>query len=455
VILHILKKDIRLLWPYAAVVVLTGYLGTLFADREPLSQIWSLAEIAKILGAGLLIAAAVHQDVAPGVRQDWIVRPIARRDLIAAKLLFVITMLLLPVMAGDILQLTTGGFSLGQSVKAALIRGTLLLCVIYLPVLGIASITRNFKETVVAAVVGALGFVLLAQLWHSGGASHWRRVTHMPTGVDWIVETAIFALAAVSGAAILILQYTTRRTLRARCLAVAAGLACFSLNFVPWQPVFAIQRSLSPQPGGASAIQLVFQPQRGPFRRNDSIYPAEVRLPMTVTGLPADDVLRTDLVQARLITPEGKVETFGYGAIPLNYTTIALRDNLYSKLKDRTVRLELDYSLTLLRLTATRTMPLNSEQRIPEFGRCKTTSAMIQCEQAAMTPPCAIINGNVLCSGSYSPFSLQAEPDPLRRLRVGIEANQTQVVSRWYDVVEHFTRHVVIPEIRLSDWRTP
>jgi hypothetical protein len=88
-----------------------------------------------------------------------------------------------------------------------------------------------------------------------------------------------------------------------------------------------------------------------------------------------------------------------------------------------------------------------------------------------MTPPCAIVSlehlpgglsgqESIACSGSYSPFAIHPEPDTLRRLRMGLsyrnltpaQIGEAQVVSRWYEVVEHFTRHVTIPDIRLSDW---
>jgi hypothetical protein len=41
-------------------------------------------------GVATLIAALVHQDGLVGVRQDWLERPIRRRDLFAAKVLFVV-----------------------------------------------------------------------------------------------------------------------------------------------------------------------------------------------------------------------------------------------------------------------------------------------------------------------------------------------------------------------------
>jgi hypothetical protein len=306
----------------------------------------------------------------------------------------------------------------------------------------------------------------------------------------------MIAVVAIGGAVILVLQYLQRRTVPARFLAAGIVALCFSVNLLPWQPVFALQRRFSPQPGGASAVRLEFEPGRGRSYQ-PSIYGSltqnrmVVHLPIRIDGLGADSILRTDLVQARLATPEGKVENLGFAILPLEmrearvrsgatgpYMALIVPVDTYQRLHDRPVRLELNYSLTLLRLEATHAMPAaNGTQRIREFGRCRTSAnpstffVFLECEQPDMTPPCAIVSlehlpgglsgqESIACSGSYSPFAIHPEPDTLRRLRMGLsyrnltpaQIGEAQVVSRWYEVVEHFTRHVTIPDIRLSDW---
>src|SRR5689334_19378146 len=99
---HIFKKDLRLLWRLALGLASVQCLETLLIYESDmgvpnLAQMFRVLDAITLLGGGLLIAAAVHQDAIPGVRQDWLVRPIRRVDLLAAKLLFVVLMVGLPV----------------------------------------------------------------------------------------------------------------------------------------------------------------------------------------------------------------------------------------------------------------------------------------------------------------------------------------------------------------------
>src|SRR5690348_10954942 len=102
---HIFKKDWNLLWRIVVVTaalqfVLAVTLFILWHNRG--NQFFRLALLLlgfTLLGAAFLISAVVQQDAIPGVRQDWLVRPVRRRDLLFAKLLFVLTMVQGPIFA--------------------------------------------------------------------------------------------------------------------------------------------------------------------------------------------------------------------------------------------------------------------------------------------------------------------------------------------------------------------
>ena len=486
-IIHIFKKDVRLLWKFALLVALANWFNWAL-ERLP-SHFSNIPTIGKLLGAGLLVAAVVHQDSVPDIRQDWIIRPIRFRDLVVAKLLFVIMLVQLPAIAGDIVGLQVDGFPLGQSVRAALLRAILLLFIYDLPVMAIASVSRNWKETIIGGLAIAMAVSFGTQSLYSTTEFHWRTLSFTHPGMDWIPEVTMFAMSGVAGLAILWVQYLRRRTTQARWLVVLSGVLCLATYLIPWQPVFAIQRSLSAHPGAASGLQLEFKPdldasKYSPTRTGDVSWIRNkrfVRLPVLATGLAPNDLLRTDLVEASLIVAGVQRHDLGYAKADLqspentNDTILFVPDALYSRLHDQPVQIELHYALTLLRLEAERTMPaLNGKARIPEFGSCRTnyyaSSSIVdfECQQAAMTPPCmsALIadprngpyNKLTMCAGSYSPISLMAEPDPLRRLRIAVSYTGTdianaQLVSRWYDAVEHFERRVTIPDVRLSKWK--
>ena len=68
------------------------------------SQLAMLGELLPgfaLLGVMVTVVLAMHQDPIPGARQDWLVRPIRRMDLAAAKLLFVLLMVQAPLLVVD------------------------------------------------------------------------------------------------------------------------------------------------------------------------------------------------------------------------------------------------------------------------------------------------------------------------------------------------------------------
>src|SRR5216683_4680453 len=114
---HIFKKDWKLLWRIVVVIgalqfVLAGALFMMWYN--PASHLVKSALLLwefTLLGAAFLIATVVQQDAIPGVRQDWLVRPLRRRDLLLAKLLFVLTMVQGPIFAADLTEALLNGFS--------------------------------------------------------------------------------------------------------------------------------------------------------------------------------------------------------------------------------------------------------------------------------------------------------------------------------------------------------
>src|SRR5580658_2822563 len=96
---HIFRKDARLLWPMAALVAALHVCAAIphhLIDQGSRSmQLVVMGELLSalaLLGMAVFIVVAMQQDPVPGARQDWLVRPIRRLDLVLAKLLFVLLM---------------------------------------------------------------------------------------------------------------------------------------------------------------------------------------------------------------------------------------------------------------------------------------------------------------------------------------------------------------------------
>jgi hypothetical protein len=512
---HIFKKDWKLLWrltvgvalvhfALAAVLFKTGRFGagpTLGRMVDPLIVIG-------MLGTAFLIAAVVHQDAIPGVRQDWLVRPVKRRDLLLAKVFSVLAMVQGPMLAADFLEALANGFPLGESLAAAVGRSGYILVGFTLPLFALASLTRNFMEAIVGGLAVFMGGTIFMMLFQRGGPIF---VT-LGTGVQWAPESAWFALTLLGVTAVLTLQYFRRKTLPARWLMGTTALLCLCTAFIPWQAAFAIQQQRAARPGSSNAVVMAFEPGQGKLQTtagiNGDVLNSRSRiregdvfvyLPLRIAGLADDTVLRADHSEVRLITPdrgakslesfdnlEVRKEGHDEGEKRIRYG-IHVPSDILALINDQPVRLEIDYSLTLFGLTSSHSLPaLNGDQRMPDMGWCATkvnlaaTSVTLRCLEAGKTPSCGTLflehtpsgrrNPAIsFCSPDYAPYLRQRSiPDAMGRFGRnlpfrdptglahypvdGSQLAESQVVLRSYQPMDHFTRRLVIPEIRLKDW---
>ncbi len=128
-ILHIMRKDWKLLWPLVVGVALIELdrahceleLGASSPERlTPLAMISELMGTVSLLAVGILIVLVVQADAIPGLRQDWLVRPIRRRDLLLSKLLFVALLVQGPIFVAEVVQGLAAGFPLSKAIGAPL-----------------------------------------------------------------------------------------------------------------------------------------------------------------------------------------------------------------------------------------------------------------------------------------------------------------------------------------------
>jgi hypothetical protein len=513
---HIFKKDVRLLWPLVAGVASVHFaLATVlfklghFGGIPALNRIVDPLMIIGMLGTGFLIAAVVHQDAIPGVRQDWLVRPVKRRDLLLAKLLFVLLMVQGPILAADFLHALASGFPLSESFGTAISRSGYILLGFSLPLLAFASLTRNFMEAIVGGVAVFTGFGAFMMLFQRGRPLF----VATGTGVQWVSESTWFTITLLGVALVLALQYFRRRTMQARWLMGTAILLCLCTAFIPWQAAFAIQQQRSPSLGSSGAVVVAFEHVQGKLHRPGGLNTYQpgprsrigegdvfVYLPLRIAGLPDGTVLRADHAEVRLISPDRgakSIEPFDNLEVrkeghseseKRTYYGIRVPGDIYALVIDQPIRIEVDYSLTLFSLAASHALPaLNGEQRMPDLGWCATkvnfsgTTVNLRCLQAGKAPSCSTLflehppsgrrNPAIsACSPDYSPYLRRSLPDAMGRFGRnlpfrdpsglaqypvdGPQLAESQVVVRTYQPLDHFTRRVDIPEIRLKDWES-
>jgi hypothetical protein len=517
---HIFKKDVKLSWRLGAAVALLHWASImaafmmLTATSGPAAlkarNLAGMLIIGGLIAKGFIITAVVHNDAIPGVRQDWLVRPLRRRDLMLAKVLFVLVMVQLPVFLGDVTALVTiRGVSVSSALIAALERFAIQMLVINLPFLAVAAITRNFLEVVsVAVVLGLSGATVIGLTPNTSPIVPLSR-----TGLYWIVMLAASIVLVVGGVAVMCLQYFQRRTILARIFTGATTTLFLFTPFIPWQPAFAVQRALANDPGANRNLNVSFDPAAGRFRppagslspdmvvavlRGQADEMARAYLPLRVTGLPADSFVKADHSKVRVIEPNGQVDQLdlnldywngpsqgGIDSGAPTYPSVEIPGGLYKRIKDQKVRIDIDLWLTLLRSISSNKIPaVDGKQDIAGAGRCRTrindaeTAVTVSCLQAGSVPDCfgyflentptgdrnprrfscqyyvnlpaAILPISLNTIGGSMPFRDGAG---LAKYPVdGSKLRDAQVVVQIYQPQDHFMRTLSIPEIRLAEW---
>ncbi len=483
----------------------------LFGEDALLEMLSENLPLLAFFGSMFLIAAIVHLEPIPGARQDWLTRPVPRRSLLIEKLLFVVVMVEGPIFAANLLQGLANGFSWRSSLLSAISHMILLLFFLTLPIFILASVTENMTQAFIFAcgctfIIGV--FLTLAD--YMNASAHGTLIGVTRSGVGWIGEVFRFLLVALAASTILGLQYFQRMTMMARFLVITFGLLLLATQFLPWRPVFAIEQRLSSNPGAGVHTVVTFDQTRGKFKSPSGLAPSsenrqrrggedtsEVFLPLQIAGVRNDAILLSDRVEVHVIGEGGRVIYHGVGDSfqvaregpkPIEapvYQQIAVPAPVYLGAKNQIVQVRLDYSLTLFGLARSYSVPaLDGTERMPAWGLCKTrmneagTAVELRCVEPGKGPICGtVILENVStgarnpprssCRSDYGPFSDEL-PDNLTRFGAnlpfrdptglakfpidGSQLPQSRVVIRMYEPEDHFTRSLVIPRIKLSDW---
>ena len=516
---RIFKKDWKLLWIFVVAVALVHWIAAailfklgLFGEDPMLEMLVETVPILGYFGSMFLIAAIVHLDVLPGVRQDWLVRPISRRALLVEKFLFVVIMVETPILLANLFQGISNGFSFRSSLLAALSQVIYLLFTFALPLFAFASVTRNLTEAFIfgcgCAFIIATFQTLVGYLAEQG---HGTLTPVTWSGIGWVGDVLRIALVMIAASFILGLQYFRRKTVQSRFLLLAVGLLLLTSQFLPWKPAFAIQQRLSSNPSAGASAVVVFDPRAEKFRSPSGLSAAlennlprtmqsenQVFLPLNVIGVPVDTILLTDRVDLRLFRPSGESVYHGTadsleirrgGPSPPathSYQSVKLPATVYQSIKDQPLRLELDYSLTLFDLSGSYSIAaLGGDERMPGWGWCQTkmnetgTAIELRCMQPGKGPSCgtAFLRNDVsgwynpersACRPDYAPYSGHYGYDNVARFGVnlpfrdasglaqfpvdGPQLPQSHVIIRYYQPEDHFVRSLVIPEIKLEDW---
>lgn len=478
---HIFKKDAAHLWPQ--ILIFLAML-VMFACEDPtykrhsnngLVSFINLLYLLLPLSCWLLVIALIHEETPIGHNQYWLTRPFTWTDLLAAKALFLLAFVNLPMFLCQAAVLAANGFSPADHLTDLLAKQVFFAALLVLPVAALAAVTKALGHTILCglllSVLLAIAAGLLAYLAPGSG---WG-------GLAWIRASAVAAIVSGGAAVVLLLQYTRRCTVLSRAvLASAAVLVLLIWAAPPWQPAFALQSWLSTQRIDPQAVRILFDPRHdaplpAPELHNVHSNTEHLDIPIQVANIPPGMEVVADWTRVQVeggsLKPwrSGWVANWGirHEAPGKRWLTMLIDADEFDRIKDTPIRLRGSVDLTLFSRISSPTSDLLSLADVWGYSSCSTDGAMTLAVQCLSTRPMASLT---LVSGKgasvtpttidrtevYAPYPTSPWFGTLRRYSVAVTYFGDDLMGDTVLAVEHPVAHIRrsfdFHSLRLADY---
>jgi hypothetical protein len=408
-VLQIFKKDVAHLWTqiliFGATLILFACEDPAYVKHEPGTDtgIEALLYLILPLSCWLLVTSLIQEERPIGDEQYWLTRPFSLADLLGAKILFLLLCVIAPVFLCQTIVLSVIPQSPGLDIGALVARNAFLLIWYVLPAAAVAAVTKNLGQAFLRCL---LVLILLGAFMSVPFRSGWN-------GLTWIRET-LAAIAALCGsAAVIVLQYTRRRTAVGRgCLAGAAVLVAIVLALPPFQAAFVIQSWFSKERVSHQAVRIALDGRHDPaentiYGGGPTVY---LRVPVELQNIPSNRDVVTDWILV-----ESPWRSRWSGGVDLwhgKFLGLYIQASEFLRLKDQPIRIKGSINLTLV------------------------APGCSQCREEAHDDVYCLWNPQV-----YSPFSISPWFGPLDRYRATPE-----------HPVAHIQRSFDLGPLRLADY---
>ena len=497
--LHILKKDLKLHWPYVAAVLALKVVAAwtilrmgIFSGPPQLLLLYAVIDLAFAGVAGIAIIVVVQSDPIVSNNDDWLIRPIRRSDLALDKIVFAALVTLLPTFVFDLSVGLMHGLDVLPAIAAAAGTALVIFIGVGLPALAVSTITASWLQ--------ATGIVFVIFITWTVGILGTNTQNAVIGSLP--VQLALQAILVIAAALVLGLQYGRRNTATSRGVFAVAAICAIAVMFTPRTTTYQIQRVIADDNVATTGpIRLSFDDQskakvigKAPQYMAPVIY-----IPLKVVVDP-DRIVTINNVDVSFDSGDGKPlysgtlsPVSGYPRNQVsnvlgdtldgasnghksNYQAVNLPPDVFAKFKNTPGRLSLTYQLSSYAPAATikATLPLGAPQKVAGFGVCETRLnpsndqfVELYCFPATDSSNC--ISATVLdlagasigapqtrCSRTFMQWGLntKALTDPGQLVVTLPAANGAGIrplILTSYKVASHFTQTVIVPEVKLMD----
>jgi hypothetical protein len=406
---HIFRKDARHHWPeillcQAALVVYCWHeVATWYESIGP-HMVYGLETFIRYLLPltwGFLIFRVVQSESLVGDRQFWVTRPYEWKALLAAKVLFVLAFITLPLLIAGAVLLTLAGFSPGPHAFGLLWMQLLLLHLPLMPLFALAAVSRNLVTGLIVVVAAALyveGLSLLGSLFAGS--------TFPSHGLSWLRGGVLNLVVLI----VIGLQYARRKTLQSRLWMTGGAVAIVMVMLASHYLVHGENRYPAPPPGR----QPVFKAELDPVKLAPAKGPADqaglgVVIPMIFSGVPQGSLVSPYQLQLSLEAPDGfrwKSKWLGYyglsGPGDNRWKPVFSMDHeTYERLRSIPVKAHILIALMVFRDREPRPMIARAgEFVVPDVGRCRigqypdNSGSVIKCHSPLVGPATVIMRAD-------------------------------------------------------------
>jgi hypothetical protein len=323
----------------------------------------------------LLIARVVHAEALVGSCQFWVTRPYEWKKLLAAKLLFLLVFLYLPLILAQCLLLLQAGFHPWSFIPGLLFNLVLITCILVLPVFAITTVTSTFAHltvTLLAALALFIGYVSISLLFSQDA---------------WLPGSALFFPLVLAACAIaVVLQYATRRVGLARMLLLGLPVLLVLIALlVPQSP--AIDHAYAgASRGQADPVQLTLlqDPAHSPASYLQRDRQVQLSIPVQASGVAQGYAVIPDQVRVTVDATDGRHWTSPWQEVGNehylpnssdssnpSWITVMVDRQFFDRVRSAPVTLHFTFAVTLVHEGEARSIPLPTHGfSVPDFGIC-------------------------------------------------------------------------------------